>query len=100
MNPVEPRPLWTPSEERQAGSRLRRFLDRLAIRTYDEAWAWSVGPDSIREFWAEVAAEFGVEWAQEPTAVLADDPSNVPGVRWFPDGRLNYAARALTAPSA
>ncbi len=90
--------MWVPGEDRQARSRLRRYLDRIGKTTYQDAWEWSVAPDSAGDFWTSVADEFGLVWRHPPTASLERDESRVTGARWFRDGRLNYAERALTAP--
>ncbi len=93
-----PSPLWVPSGARQAQSRLRRYLDRVGMRSYPDAWAWSVAPDTAGDFWNSIAEEFGLVWRQAPSASLEPDDSRVTGARWFRDGRLNYAERALAAP--
>ena len=93
-----PAPLWRPSDARQAGSRLRRYLDRVGMKTYEEGWQWSVRPGTAGDFWASVVEEFGLVWRHPPAARLEPDQSRVTGVRWFRGGRLNYAERALTCP--
>jgi len=93
-------PIWVPSEARQAQSRLRKYLDRVGIETYEEAWDWSVGPETAGAFWSSVAEEFQLDWRRAPSASLERDPTLVTEARWFRDGRLNYAERALKAPPA
>jgi acetoacetyl-CoA synthetase len=93
-----PRPLWVPGEARQARSRLRRYLDRVGMSSYQDAWEWSVAPDGAGEFWSSVGDEFDLVWRHVPSASLERDESRVTGARWFRDGRLNYAERALTPP--
>jgi acetoacetyl-CoA synthetase len=93
-------PIWVPSEARQAQSRLRKYLDRVGIETYEEAWNWSVGPETAGAFWSSVAEEFQLGWRRAPSASLERDPTLVTGARWFRDGRLNYAERALKTPPA
>jgi acetoacetyl-CoA synthetase len=72
------------------------YLDWLASRgrrfgSYDELWAWSVA--DLDAFWSSIWAYFDVGGQPPPTPVLADD--SMPGARWCPGARLNYAAHAL-----
>jgi len=93
-----PLPLWTPNEARQGGSRLRGYLDRLGFKSYEEAWTWSVASETAGDFWNSVAREFDLAWRRAPAAALERDSSRVTGARWFRDGQLNYAERALKPP--
>ena len=85
------KPLWTPSRERAQASELARFM-RLAGKTsYEELHRWSI--ERSAEFWelvwrfAEVRGEMG-----DRRLIDAD---RMPGARWFPDARLNYADNLL-----
>jgi len=91
-------PLWTPSAERAAASRLGRWCAERGFAGYDQAWEWSVDPGSAGEFWRAIADLVGVRWHQPPDAALEPDPTRVPGWRWFRGGRLNYAEAALRPP--
>ena len=68
--------------------------------TYEEAWRWSVG--DLGAFWASVWRYFDVrpEGTTRPDGgpelALAD--ARMPGARWFPGARLNYAEHALRLP--
>lgn len=96
-------PLWSPSPERVAASRLGRWLASLGheaaldpdaaprLAAYESALAWSVADPG--GFWPAVAAEVGTRWATPPAATLAGD--GVERARWWPGGRLNYARQAL-----
>ncbi len=85
------KPLWTPSAERAAATELARFMRRAGKSSYEELHRWSV--QSSPEFWnlvwdfCEVKGEKG-----ERTLV---DGGRMPGAKWFPDGRLNYAENLL-----
>ncbi|MFD8810313.1 acetyl-coenzyme A synthetase N-terminal domain-containing protein [Streptomyces sp. NPDC059627] len=60
---------------------------------YQRLWEWSVAdPD---RFWASIWQFFDVRADGDPTLVLADRA--MPGARWFPHTRLNYAEHALPA---
>jgi acetoacetyl-CoA synthetase len=85
------KPLWTPSRERAQASELARFM-RLAGKTsYEELHRWSI--ERSADFWelvwrfAEVRGEMG-----DRRLIDAD---RMPGARWFPDARLNYAENLL-----
>ena len=89
--------LWEPPAEARKQSRMGRFLDRverergLDLPSYHDAWQWSVS--DLPAFWSEVVTEFDVEFDQPAAEVLPDE--RMPGARWFPGARLNYAAQAL-----
>jgi acetoacetyl-CoA synthetase len=88
-----PEQLWTPSPDRVQRACLTRFagwLERergLHFDGYAELWQWSV--DELPEFWTAVVEFFGVKLGEDPGPVLAD--ASMPGARWFPGARLNYA---------
>jgi acetoacetyl-CoA synthetase len=86
-------PLWTPSAELIERSRLtefRRWLEAergLGFADYQALWQWSV--DDLDAFWAAIWDFFEVEADGDRATVLAS--REMPGARWFPDTRLNYA---------
>lgn len=91
-------PLWIPSEERQAASNIRRFIDRLnrthdlQISNYQQLYQWSV--NEISDFWA-VMWEFAGIQASRTYDVVIDDLHRFPGANWFPGSRLNFAENLL-----
>jgi acetoacetyl-CoA synthetase len=93
-------PIWTPSPERRAASRMQSFLASCGRGGYDATWEWSVSPEHAGEFWSTVAAQLGVAWDREPSAALEPDPGRVTRTRWFRGALLNYAANALRTPDA
>ncbi len=92
------RPLWTPSPERVQATELVAFMrmvnDRFAARaaTYDELHAWSVAHKS--DFWRALWDFCGVIASQRGDTALVDG-DRMPGARFFPDARLNFAANLL-----
>ena len=91
--------LWTPGPERIAQARLTAFQDWLAGRgrvvdSYEQLWQWSV--EDLAGFWSAFAEWSQVRWLAEPTATLPD--AVMPGAKWFPGARLNYAEHALYPP--
>jgi acetoacetyl-CoA synthetase len=95
--------LWRPSVERREHSRIGGYLRWLAAERgrafpadedgYGELWRWSV--DDLDGFWRSVWDHFGLVSGTPVEAALADD--SMPGARWFPGARLNYAEHALRA---
>jgi acetoacetyl-CoA synthetase len=89
--------LWRPAEDARRTTRLGRYLDWLAetrgvqLPDYDAAWRWSV--TELDAFWRSVWDHLGVQADGEPSVALAD--ARMPGARWFPGVRLNWAEHAL-----
>ncbi|MGY0021439.1 acetoacetate--CoA ligase [Streptomyces sp. cg35] len=95
-------PIWVPSPEIADASRLAAFTDLAARRSaaaprdpYDYAalHAWSVS--DLDGFWSAVWEFFKVRSSTPYTAVVE---GAMPGTRWFPGARLNYAEHALRHP--
>jgi acetoacetyl-CoA synthetase len=92
--------LWAPPGDVLQRSRIGRYLEWLEgsggprLRTYDEAWRWSV--EEPGPFWRSIWDHFEVIAHEAPTADLAD--ARMPGARWFPGASLNYAEHALRLP--
>jgi acetoacetyl-CoA synthetase len=91
-------PLWTPSAERIAATRMdafRRFVNQrhdLQLADYPALHAWSV---SEREaFWQAIVDFFEVRFASQPEAVLREGPA-MPSAQWFPGATLNFAEHLL-----
>jgi acetoacetyl-CoA synthetase len=88
-------PVWSPSADRVASSRLGAFIDRYApgLEAYPQLHRWSVTQPAA--FWSAVAEHCGLALAKGPTAIV-DDFDRMPGARWFTGARLNYAANLLS----
>jgi len=95
-------PLWTPSKERVERAQLTAFRKRIELATgralpdYTALWQWSV--DERAAFWR--AAWSSCEVIGEPgwAPYLLDD--RMPGARFFPEARLNYAENLLRRDDA
>ena len=89
--------LWQPEEATREGSHMRAFMDfvgrtrGLDLVTYDDLWSWSVR--ELEDFWAAVWEFFGLGDAGDYETVLVDRV--MPGARWFPGARVNFASFLL-----
>lgn len=90
--------LWNPSEERKRQANLTRFMDftnrecGLRLRSYFDLYQWSI--DRIPDFWAAVWQFMPVIASKQYDAVV-DDLDRLPGAKWFPGARLNFAENLL-----
>jgi len=95
---VTERPLWTPSEARIGATNMRRFADFVAQRyganatDYETLWSWSIA--NSEKFWTAVWDFCGVKAETRGTRVLVDG-GKMPGARFFPDAKLNFAENLL-----
>ena len=91
-------PLWRPSEERVARANITRFAREVRERhgvpagDYRALHRWSV--DEPAAFWSEVW-DFGEVVAARRGEEVLRDGERMPGARWFPEARLNYAENLL-----
>jgi len=89
--------LWAPSSEWMERTRLTEFTRWAEGRTgrtfadYAALWTWSTA--EIEEFWQAIWDFFDVRSSAPHTAVLEERA--MPGARWFPGARLNYAEHVL-----
>jgi len=95
---TEAKPLWTPSQERIEQANLTRF-GRMAIHdwglrsnTYPKFHRWA--REQPERFWQSLWKFGGVRAAMQGERVLVDG-HRMPGAKWFPDARLNYAENLL-----
>ena len=95
--PVSSSPMWQPSADRVAASNLTAFMQQVATRwkrsfdTYAGLHQWSV--EHPEEFWVSVW-EFGEVRGEMGKTVLVDG-DRMPGAKWFPEARLNFAQNLL-----
>jgi acetoacetyl-CoA synthetase len=96
------KPLWSPSPERIAKANLTAFAARAAAKhsvklpDYTALWRWSV--DDRPAFWHEFWDYCGVNG--DPGARTLIDGDKMPGAKWFPDARLNFAENLLVRGAA
>jgi acetoacetyl-CoA synthetase len=85
-------PLWTPPPARVAASQLACFMAGLSLKTYGEAHRFSV--ERQEEFW-RAAWDYGGVKAERCGERVLIDADRMPGARYFPEARLNYAENLL-----
>src|ERR1051326_3323626 len=89
-------PIWTPDAERVQASRLTAFLRAVNKHDYAELDRWSL--DQPEAFWRSVWDFCGV--IGEPGNRVLQDGAKMPGARWFPGARLNFAENLLRTRDA
>jgi acetoacetyl-CoA synthetase len=87
------KPLWQPSAERVAGANLTRFMASVGRKggSYAELHRWSV--EDRAAFWNAVWDFCGV--VGEKGRRIVADGERMPGARFFPEARLNFAENLL-----
>jgi acetoacetyl-CoA synthetase len=96
----DPEVLWSPPPDARSTTRMGAYLDwldrsrGLRFADYHELWRWSI--TDLEAFWRS-AWEF-TEAASGPAGPVLED-SGMPGARWFPEERVNWAERALRLES-
>ncbi|GLK68595.1 acetoacetate--CoA ligase [Hansschlegelia plantiphila] len=90
-------PLWTPPASRAAASAMAAFADLASARahrklkTFRELHAWSI--EDRASFWDLVWSFCGI--VGDKGERLLVDGDRMPGARFFPDARLNFAENLL-----
>ena len=93
----ETNPIWVPSAERVATATITAFTRHVEARwnrsfpDYAALHRWSI--EHPEEFWVSVWEECGV--IGERGEVVLVDGHKMPGARWFPQARLNFAENLL-----
>ena len=92
------RPLWQPSAEAIAASRMTAFMRAVEsqfgvqLPDYAALYDWSIREPE--RFWSAVWTFCGVIAAHQGDVVI-EHGDRMPGARWFPQARLNFAANLL-----
>ncbi len=91
-------PLWSPEPSAASRTQLASFIEAVAGRIgdrpdgYRSLHRWSV--DSAEDFWSLLWDYCGVLASVRGDRVVAN-PDALPGARWFPEARLNFAENLL-----
>jgi acetoacetyl-CoA synthetase len=92
------KPLWAPTPERVKAANITAFIElvndrhKAKLDSYEDLWHWSVA--NLEAFWAAVW-EFGGVIAQDRGERVLADADKMPGARFFPDAKLNFAENLL-----
>ena len=92
------RPLWEPGKARIEGANVTLLMRRIEraygvrLADYGALWRWSVA--NLEAFWREVWSFCGVIAETQGARGLIDG-DRMPGARFFPDARLNFAENLL-----
>ena len=91
-------PLWEPSRERIEQANLTAFMAAVTaewgtkLTDYESLWQFSV--EQPEKFWSSVWSHCGVI-AETRGEVVIENLDRMPGARFFPDARLNFAENLL-----
>jgi acetoacetyl-CoA synthetase len=98
MSQGSTQPMWRPSAERIAATNMARFMEEVRrahaveINDYADLYAWSIREPEA--FWCAVWTFCDVIAETRGERVVIDK-DQMPGARWFPDARLNFAENLL-----
>jgi acetoacetyl-CoA synthetase len=98
MTQSAPTVLWRPSRERIARSNITRFIHLVnqrwnaGVRDSQQLYEWSVREPE--QFWTAIWDFCGIVAETRGERVLVDG-HKMPGAKWFPDARLNFAENLL-----
>jgi len=87
----DPNPLWTPNPATVGQTRMAQLIKARGKANYAELWQWSV--DEPEAFWSELW-DFCGAVGEKGTKIVVDR-NKMPGAKWFPDAKLNYAENLL-----
>jgi acetoacetyl-CoA synthetase len=90
-------PMWKPSAERIAEANMTAFMQTVrqrhgaGVHDYATLWRWSI--DEPEAFWTSVWSFCGVIGDMGERVLVEGD--RMPGAKWFPDAKLNFAENLL-----
>ncbi len=90
--------LWEPSKSAIEKTNMYKFMQGVNERfgrsfsKYEELYRWSI--DNIPDFWASMWDFAQIKFSRKYDRVV-DDLSKMPGAKWFPGARLNFAENLL-----
>jgi len=95
-------PLWTPTEEQVEQTHLYRFMafaeERFGVPAGDYEALWRFSIDDCEAFWDLVRKDAMLKaetWGVTGNERVLIDGDKMPGAKWYPDARLNYAQNML-----
>jgi acetoacetyl-CoA synthetase len=91
-------PLWQPSPERVADANMTRFIrfvnERCGLHIEDYPGLHEFSVNRIEDFWLALWEFCGIRASGELKPVV-DDVMRMPGARWFPNVKLNFAQNLI-----
>ena len=91
-------PLWQPSPAQIDAAHMTTFRKRVEadwnVSLPDTKALWQFSVTEIEKFWTSVWDDAGVIAETRGERVI-DDAYKMPGAKWFPDARLNFAENLL-----
>jgi len=90
--------LWQPSVSQIANAPVEQFRQQinkdfgLSLKSYADLHTWSV--QNTESFWASVWTFSNIISEHRGDTVL-ENPNIMPGAKWFPEAKLNYAQNLL-----
>jgi acetoacetyl-CoA synthetase len=88
-------PLWQPDADRAAKAQITRFAHAFGIEGSDAVpRLWQRSVDDTATFWRAVW-ELGEVRASRMADSVSDNADAMPGARWFPGAKLNFAENLL-----
>ncbi|UCV11878.1 acetoacetate--CoA ligase [Dechloromonas denitrificans] len=88
---IDSQPLWQPTPAQVSATRMAALMGETGQATYAELWQWSV--DQPEAFWSKIWDFCGA--VGEKGSEILVDRDKMPGARWFPQARLNFAENLL-----
>jgi len=96
-------PLWSPSKQQKDSAHVeifRNFINQrfdLELADFQALHAWSV--EQSADFWSVLWDYADIKCQTRGDAIL-ENPRLMPGARWFPEARLNFAENLLRLDAA
>ncbi len=90
--------MWTPNKQQVTEAQMTFFRERvngkyaLDLNTFDDLYQWSIS--NAADFWSEMW-DFGNIISHSDPREVVDDPTRMPGAKWFQGATLNYAENLL-----
>ena len=91
-------PLWRPDDERIRSTNMTAFIDAVEedwnvnIGNFDGLYEFSI--TELDKFWTSLK-DYGNVTAETWGHTVQENPGHMPGTRFFPDARLNFAENLL-----
>ena len=90
-------PIWSPKQELVLQSRMEHLRQRISsensiiLKDYSELHKFSI--ENQETFWRTIWEDMGLQGVQGEVAL--ENPQLMPGAKFFPEGRINFAKNCL-----